>query len=42
MLSTYLGERFKVLVENEPVLDLSTQTDIEEVSRRLASIEVEL
>jgi len=37
-----LGERFKVLVANEPVLDLSTQTDIEEVSRRLESIRVEL
>jgi glucose-1-phosphate thymidylyltransferase len=37
-----LGERFQILVENEPVLDLSTRTDIEEVSRRLASIKVEL
>jgi dTDP-glucose pyrophosphorylase len=37
-----LGERFKVLVENEAVLDLSTQFDIEEVTRRLASIRVEL
>jgi dTDP-glucose pyrophosphorylase len=37
-----LGERFNVLVENEPVLDLSTQTDVVEVSRRLASIEVQL
>ena len=37
-----LGEQFKVLVENEPVLDLSTQSDVAEVSRRLATIRVEL
>ena len=37
-----LGEKFKVLVVNEPVLDLSTQTDIAEVSRRLASVKVQL
>ena len=37
-----MGERFKVLVVNEPVLDLSTQADVSEVARRLASIEVRL
>jgi dTDP-glucose pyrophosphorylase len=37
-----LGERFQVLVVNEPVLDLSTQADIEAVARLLAPVEVRL
>jgi dTDP-glucose pyrophosphorylase len=37
-----LGERFNVLVEDKPVLDLTTQTDVVEVSRRLASIKVQI
>ena len=37
-----LGERFKMLVVDEPVLDLSTQTDVAEVARRLATVEVRL
>ena len=37
-----LGEKFEVFVSNEPVLDLSTQSDVAEVSRRLAAIRVDL
>ncbi len=37
-----LGERFDVLVVDDPVLDLSTQADVVEVARRLASVEVRL
>lgn len=37
-----LGEPFEVLVVDEPVLDLSTQADVSEVTRRLASVEVRL
>ena len=37
-----LGERFEVLVVDDPVLDLSTQADVAEVARRLASVEVRL
>jgi glucose-1-phosphate thymidylyltransferase len=37
-----LGERFSVFAVNEPVLDLSTQADVAEVTRRLADIEVHL
>ncbi|HEX2474737.1 MAG TPA: nucleotidyltransferase family protein [Lacipirellulaceae bacterium] len=37
-----MGERFAVLAVNEPVLDLSTQADVAEVTRRLADIEVDL
>ena len=37
-----LGERFEMLVVDEPVLDLSTRADVAEVSRRLASVEVRL
>jgi glucose-1-phosphate thymidylyltransferase len=37
-----MGERFAVLAVNEPVLDLSTQADVAEVTRRLANVEVNL
>jgi len=37
-----LGERFSVLAVNEPVLDLTTQADVAEVTRRLADMEVNL
>jgi glucose-1-phosphate thymidylyltransferase len=37
-----LGERFEVLPVDEPVLDLSTQADVNEVARRLAAVEVQL
>lgn len=37
-----LGEPFEVLVVDEPVLDLSTQSDVSEVTRRLVSVEVRL
>lgn len=35
-----LGVPFRVFAMNEPVLDLSTQADVPEVTRRLAGIEV--
>jgi glucose-1-phosphate thymidylyltransferase len=38
----HLGERFEVLVVDEPVLDLSTRADVAEVTRRLATVEVRL
>ena len=37
-----LGERFSFVAVNEPVLDLSTQADVAEVTRRLADMEVNL
>jgi glucose-1-phosphate thymidylyltransferase len=37
-----LNMPFRVVAVNEPVLDLSTQADVAEVTRRLASIEVRL
>jgi dTDP-glucose pyrophosphorylase len=37
-----MGERFNVFAVNEPVLDLSTQADVAEVTRRLADTEVDL
>jgi glucose-1-phosphate thymidylyltransferase len=37
-----LHEPFAVLEVNEPVLDLSTRSDIAEVTRRLASVEIQL
>jgi glucose-1-phosphate thymidylyltransferase len=37
-----LGERFEMLVVDEPVLDLSTRADVAEVARRMASVEVRL
>jgi glucose-1-phosphate thymidylyltransferase len=37
-----IGERFSILAVNEPVLDLSTQADVAEVTRRLADMEVNL
>jgi glucose-1-phosphate thymidylyltransferase len=37
-----MGERFSILAVNEPVLDLSTQADVAEVTRRLADMEVDL
>jgi glucose-1-phosphate thymidylyltransferase len=37
-----MGERFSILAVNEPVLDLSTQADVAEVTRRLADMEVNL
>jgi dTDP-glucose pyrophosphorylase len=37
-----LGESFEVLVVEEPVLDLSTQSDVGEIARRLESVEVRL
>jgi glucose-1-phosphate thymidylyltransferase len=37
-----LAEPFEVLVVDEPVLDLSTRTDVVEVTRRLAGVEVRL
>ncbi len=37
-----LSERFSVVAVNEPVLDLSTQADVAEVTRRLADTEVDL
>lgn len=37
-----LGERFEAVIVNEPVLDLSTQTDVAEVARRMAGVEVNL
>jgi len=37
-----LGQRYKVLVSDEPVLDLSTQADVAAVAERLAEIEVRL
>jgi glucose-1-phosphate thymidylyltransferase len=38
----HLGERFEVLVVDEPVLDLSTRADVAEVTRRLATVEVRI
>jgi glucose-1-phosphate thymidylyltransferase len=37
-----MGECFHVMEVNEPVLDLSTQADVVEVTRRLVDIEVDL
>jgi dTDP-glucose pyrophosphorylase len=37
-----MGEQFELLIVDDPVLDLSTQADIGEVARRLASVEVRL
>jgi dTDP-glucose pyrophosphorylase len=38
----HLGERISVNIVDEPVLDLSTQADVAEVSQRLLGIEVKL
>lgn len=37
-----LGESFEAVIVDEPVLDLSTQSDIAEVTRRLADIKVRI
>jgi glucose-1-phosphate thymidylyltransferase len=37
-----LGERFRLVVVDEPVLDLSTRADVAEVTRRMAAVEVRL
>jgi dTDP-glucose pyrophosphorylase len=39
---THLDERFKTLINNEPVLDLSFPADIESVARQLSAVEVRL
>jgi len=38
----HLGERFRVFVSSEPVLDLSTRADVAGVAERLAGMRVEL